>query len=146
MCIRDRFSGGEGAWEGDPNAAGWWGDDPPFHHAVFVLTHHARESVTMQGGTTFTYITAGIDAALEQARAAAGDKDVALAGGANAVQQYLKAGLLDELQIHLVPVLLGGGVRLLDNLGSEPPVLECTRVIDSANVTHLSYRVVRQST
>jgi dihydrofolate reductase len=142
---RRMYSGGDGPWESDPNAAGWWGDDPPFHHPVFVLTHHARESVTMQGGTTFTYIGGGIDAALEQARAAAGDKDVAVAGGANVVQQYLKAGLLDELEIHLVPVLLGGGVRLLDNLGSEPPVLECTRAIQSANVTHLSYRFPRQS-
>ena len=86
------FSGGEGAWEDDPNADGWWGDDPPFHHPVFILTHHPRETVTKQGGTTFTFVTAGIEAALEQARAAAGDKDVAVGDGANVAQQYLRRG------------------------------------------------------
>ena len=100
---RRMFSGGEGPWEDDPNADAWWGDDPPFHHPVFVLTHHAREPVTKQGGTTFTFVTDGIESALEQARAAAGDKDVAVGGGANVAQQYLKAGLLDELQIHIAP-------------------------------------------
>jgi dihydrofolate reductase len=141
---RRMFSGGEGPWEDDPNADGWWGDDPPFHHPVFILTHHAREPVTKQGGTTFTFVTEGIEAALEQARAAAGDKDVAVAGGANVVQQYLKAGLLDELQIHLVPVLLGDGVRLFENhLGPEQGELECTQVIESPTVTHLRYRVVK---
>ena len=140
---RRMFSGGEGPWEDDPNADAWWGDEPPFHHPVFVLTHHAREPVTKQGGTTFTFVTDGVEAALEQARAAAGDKDVSLAGGANVAQEYLQAGLLDELQIHLVPVFLGGGVRLFDGLGPGPIELEAMRVIESDAVTHLKFRVVK---
>ena len=139
---RRMFSGGAGPWEDDPNADAWWGDDPPFHHPVFVLTHHPREPLAKQGGTTFTFVTEGIESALEQARAAAGEKDVAIAGGAEAAQQYLSAGLLDELQIHVVPVLLGDGVRLFENhLGAPPAELECTRVIESPAVTHLRYRV-----
>jgi len=140
---RRMFSGGEGLWADDPRADGWWGDDPPFHVPVFVLTHHPRETVIKQGGTSFIFVTDGIDAALEQARAAAGDKDVALAGGASVAQQYLAAGLLDELQIHLIPVLLGGGVRLFDRLGIDPIELEATRVIASTSVTHLRLSVVR---
>jgi dihydrofolate reductase len=137
---RRMFSGGEGPWSDDPNADGWWGDDPPFHHPVFILTHNPREAVIKQGGTSFTFVTDGIEAALEQARAAAGEKDVAVAGGANVAQQYLRAGLLDELQIHLVPLLLGGGVRLFDNLGLDLIELEASRVIESPSVTHLRYR------
>jgi dihydrofolate reductase len=142
---RRMFSGGAGPWADDPNADAWWGDEPPFHHPVFILTHHAREPVTKQGGTTFTFVADGIEAALEQAQAAAGDKDVAVGGGANVVQQYLRAGLLDELQIHVVPVLLGDGVRLFENhLGAGQVALECTRVIESpTGVTHLRYRVVK---
>jgi dihydrofolate reductase len=140
---RRMFSGGYGSWEEDPNADAWWGDDPPFHHPVFVLTHHAREPVTRQGGTTFTFVTDGIESALERARAAAGDKDVAVGGGANVAQQYLAAGLLDELQIHVVPVLLGGGVRLFDRGAGAGRELECTRVVESPAVTHLRYRVVK---
>jgi dihydrofolate reductase len=141
---RRMFSGGQGSWEDDPNADAWWGDDPPFHHPVFILTHHAREPVTKQGGTTFTFVTDGIEAALEQAKAAAGDKDVGIGGGANVAQQYLKAGLLDELQLHVVPVLMGDGVRLFENhLGDGQLELECTRVIETPAVTHLRYRVVR---
>jgi dihydrofolate reductase len=138
---RRMFSGGSGPWTDDPNADGWWGDDPPFRHPVFILTHHPRETVTKQGGTTFNFVTEGIEAALDQAREAAGDKDVAVAGGANVVQQYLTAGLLDELQIHVVPVLLGGGVRLFAD-GAETVGLESTRVIESPSVTHLRYRVL----
>ena len=137
---RRMFSGGEGPWADDTNADGWWGDDPPFHVPVFVLTHHARETVIKEGGTSFTFVTEGVEAALEHARAAAGDKDVSLAGGAKVAQEYLQAGLLDELQIHLVPVFLGGGVRLFDGL--EPIELETMRVIESDAVTHLKYRVV----
>jgi len=137
---RRMFSGGEGPWEDDPNADAWWGDNPPFHVPVFVLTHHPRETVVKKGGTTFTFVTDGIESALEQARAAAGDKDVSLAGGAHVAQQYLKAGLLDELRIHLVPVLLGGGVRLFDQLGPDPTELQSTRVIESSGVTHLKFR------
>jgi dihydrofolate reductase len=140
---RKMFSGGAGPWEDDPNADGWWGDDPPFRVPVFVLTHHSREPVTKAGGTSFTFVTDGIESALEQAHSAAGDKDVYVAGGASIVQQYLRAGLLDELQIHVAPVLLGGGTRLLDDLGPDPAKLETTRVIESPNVTHLRYRVVK---
>ena len=138
---RRMFSGGEGSWEDDPNADAWWGDDPPFHHPVFVLTHHERDPVAKQGETTFTFVTGGIEAALEQARAAAGDKDVAVAGGANAIQQYLNAGLIDELQIHVAPVLLGGGVRLFDDVRKAPFGLEYTRVLESSSVAHLRLRV-----
>ena len=140
---RRMFSGGAGPWEDDPNADGWWGDDPPFHVPVFVLTHHPRETVVKQGGTSFTFVTEGIEAALEQARAAAGDKDVAIGGGASVAQQYLKAGLLDELQIHVAPLLLGGDVRLFDDEATGPVALEATRVLASPYVTHLQYRVVR---
>jgi dihydrofolate reductase len=142
---RRMYSGGEGAWADDPNADGWWGENPPFHHPVFVLTGHAREPVTMQGGTTFTFVTDGIEAALEQARAAAGGRDVVVGGGASAAQQYLRAGLLDELEIHLVPVLLGGGTRLFDDdLVRGAGGLERMRVIESpGGTTHLSYRIVR---
>jgi dihydrofolate reductase len=138
---RRMFSGGEGPWEDDPNANGWWGDDPPFHHPVFILTRHAREPVTKEGGTTFTFVTDGIEAALELARAAAGEQDVAIGGGASVAQQYLKAGVLDEIQLHVVPVLLGGGVRLFeDHLADAPGRLERTRVVESpTGVTHLMY-------
>jgi dihydrofolate reductase len=138
---RKMFSGGEGHWESDPRADGWWGDDPPFHVPVFVLTQHARETKVMEGGTSFSFITDGIQAALEQARAAAGDKDVALAGGASVVQQYLKADLLDELQIHLAPVLLGSGTSLFDRLGIDATGVEASRVIASPAVTHLRFQV-----
>ena len=137
---RRMFSGGQGAWENDPNADGWWGDDPPFHHPVFVLTHHARESVVKDGGTTFTFVTDGVAAAFEQAREAAGGKDVGLGGGADVAQQFLNAGLLEEVQIHLAPVLLGGGVPLFENVGTERR-FEPARVIESPAVTHLRYRV-----
>lgn len=140
---RRMFSGGHGPWEDDPNAEAWWGEYPPFHHPVFVLTHHAREPLSKAGDTTFTFVTAGIEDALEQARAAAGDRDVAVGGGGNVAQQYLKAGLLDELQIHLVPILLGDGVRLFeDHLAEAPMELTCTRVIESpTGATHLRYEV-----
>jgi dihydrofolate reductase len=141
---RRMFSGGAGPWEDDPNRDGWWGDEPPFRVPVFVLTHHARETVTKQGGTSFTFVTEGLEPALEQARAAAGDKDVLVAGGASVVQQALKAGLLDELQIHVVPVLLGDGVRLLEGTG--PMQLEATRVVASPTVTHLRFGVVKGET
>jgi dihydrofolate reductase len=138
---RRMFSGGEGPWEGDPNADAWWGDEPPFHHPVFVLTHHPREPLVKEG-TTFTFVTDGIESALEQARAAAGAKDVHVAGGANAIDQYLSAGLVDEMQIHVAPTLLGDGARLFE--GVPPAALELTRAIESpAGVTHLRYRVAR---
>jgi dihydrofolate reductase len=141
---RNMFGGGEGPWE-NKDWDGWWGDDPPYHTPVFIVTHHAREPVTMKGGTTFNFVTDGIESALEQAKKAAGGKDVALAGGANVAQQYLKAGLIDEVQIHLVPVFLGGGARLFDNLGSAEIKLECTGTVEAPGVTHLTYRVVSVS-
>jgi len=143
---RRMFSGGEGPWEDDPNADGWWGDNPPFHVPVFVLTHHARETVTKDGGTTFAFVTEGIEAALEEARAAAGEKDVHVAGGAAAaVQQYLAAGLVDELHINLAPVLLGSGTRLFDAQGAAQPALELIGVVEAPAVTHLKYSVLDRS-
>ena len=139
---RKMVSGGAGPWEDDPKADGWWGEDPPFKGPVFVLTHHAREPVEKQGGTTYFFVTDGVEAALERARAAAGDKDVAIAGGANVVQQYLAAGLVDELQVHVAPLLLGGGVRLFDG-GGDQPALKQVRVVESPAVTHLRYEVER---
>jgi dihydrofolate reductase len=136
---RKMFGGGDGPW--DETWTGWWGEDPPYHTPVFVLTHHVREPLPMQGGTTFNFVTDGIESALEQARTAAGDKDVAIAGGASAVQQYLAARLLDELYLHVVPIVLGTGERLLENVGD--PVLEPVKVVASPAVTHVKYRVVR---
>jgi dihydrofolate reductase len=140
---RKMFSGGEGPWEGDSNRDGWWGDDPPFRKPVFVLTHHARETVTYANGTSFTFVTDGIESALQQARAAAGDRAVSIGGGADVAQQYLAAGLIDEIELHVVPVLLGDGVRLFGGTRAEPAKLEPTRVVDTPAVTHLRYRVVR---
>jgi dihydrofolate reductase len=136
---RRMFSSGEGPWKDDPKADGWWGDNPPFHVPVFVLTSHEREKVNKEGGTSFTFVTDGIESALSQAKAVAGNKDISIAGGANAIQQFIRAGHLDELQIHVVPILLGGGVRLLENLGDTK--LEKIRVIDSPLVTHLRFRI-----
>jgi dihydrofolate reductase len=120
-----------------------WPDPPPFRAPVFVLTKRAREPWVRQGGTTFTFVTDGVESALEQARAAAGEKDVLVSGGANTLGQFVEAGLLDELQIHLAPVLLGEGVRLFEGIDPENVELERTRVIDSPRVTHLRYRVVK---
>ena len=138
---RRMFSGGEGSCEDDPVADGWWGDDPPFRVPVLVLTHHSRETVEKQGGTSFIFVTDGIESALAQAREAAGDKDVAVAGGASLVQQCIAAGLLDEMQIHLVPVFLGEGVRLFDQLGDRGRDLQVERAIHSPAVTHIRYRL-----
>jgi dihydrofolate reductase len=131
--------GGSGPWEDHP-WDGWWGEEPPFRTPVFVITNHAREPLAKDGGTTFHFVTDGIESALEQARDAAGGKDVALGGGASVAQQYLRAGLVDELTIHLVPVLLGGGARLFDDLGTADLGLECVRAIATPGVTHLTYR------
>jgi dihydrofolate reductase len=136
---RKMFGGGDGPW--DETWTGWWGANPPYHVPVFVLTHVARAPLPMEGGTTFTFVTDGIGSALEQARAAAGENDVAIAGGASAVRQYLAAGLLDELYLHIVPVILGAGERLLDGVGD--PVLEQVKVVASPAITHIKYRVVR---
>lgn len=136
---RNMFGGGTGPW--DEAWHGWWGENPPYHAPVFVITHHPREPLVMQGGTTFTFVTDGIESALAQARAAAGEKDISIGGGANVVQQYLRAGLLDELNIALSPIVLGAGERLLDNIGD--PTFEQVRGIAAPHATHVKYRVVR---
>jgi dihydrofolate reductase len=136
---RNMFGPGRGGW--DLEWKGWWGDEPPYHAPVFVLTHYPREPLQMEGGTTFTFVSDGIESALAQAREAAGDADIAIAGGAQAVRQYLSARLIDELRLHVVPVVLGAGERLLDGVGDL--ALEQLDVSATRLVTHLSYRVVR---
>ena len=128
-----------GPWQGDA-WQGWWGDHPPFHKPVFVLTHHARQPLTL-ADTTFTFVTDGIHAALDQAKAAAGDKDVFLGGGANLINQYLAAGLVDELELHVSPMLLGDGARLFEGVGPEVK-LELVRTVEAPGVAHLKYRVL----
>ena len=139
---RNMFGGGPGPW-GEHPWEGWWGDDPPFHTPVFVLTHHEREPLRKQGGTTFTFVTDGIESALEQAKEAAGGKDVSLGGGAAVFQQYLVAGLVDEVKLSVVPILFGDGTRLFDNVAGADVKLEPVRVVDAPGVTHLTYRVGR---
>jgi dihydrofolate reductase len=134
---RNMFSPTRGAW--DEEWRGWWGEDPPYHAPVFVLTHYAREPIEMEGGTTFHFVTDGFDSAYEQARAAAGGNDVAIAGGVATVQQALAAGVLDELTLDIAPVLLGAGERLFD--GVEDPGLHPVEVVGSPNATHVRYRV-----
>jgi dihydrofolate reductase len=135
---RGMFGGGTGPW--DESWRGWWGEEPPFDWPVFVLTHHPRERIEFPNGSSFTFVTEGIESALEQARAAAGDQDVGISGGADVARQYLAAGHLDEVQLHVVPVLFGSGTRLLEGVEAE---LEQDRVVHSPAVTHLRYRVVR---
>jgi len=139
---RNMFGGGPGPWDGD-SWKGWWGDDPPFHHPVFVLTHHPREPLEMAGGTTFHFVTDGIESALEQARASAGDGGVSLGGGASVAQQYLSAGLLDELVVSVVPILLGGGAPLFGNLGDPVPTLKQVEAVGAPGVTHIRYVLPR---
>jgi dihydrofolate reductase len=136
---RNMFDPGRGEW--DLDWKGWWGDEPPYHAPVFVLAHRPRKPVEMQGGTTFTFVTDGIESALAQAREAAGGRDVAIAGGASTVNQYLAAGAIDELRLHVVPVVLGVGNRLFDGVGA----LSLERLSFNATdlVTHVTYRVVR---
>ncbi|MET8229778.1 dihydrofolate reductase family protein [Micromonospora sp. NPDC005298] len=135
---RRMFGGGDGPW--DETWQGWWGDDPPFRTPVFVLSHHQRAPLVMRGGTEFRFVTDGIESALRQAREAAGDRRVSIAGGASTVRQYLAAGLIDTLQLHLVPIVLGGGERLFDGIA---PRLEQVSVVAGPTVTHLTYRVLR---
>ena len=136
---RNMFGGHPGPWDAQKPWTGWWGANPPFHHPVFVLTHHARAPLALEGGTTFTFVTDGIAPALVQARRAAGGKDVSLAGGAKAAQQYLAAGLVDEMEVHLVPTLLGAGERLFEGLGDNLRGLELVRTVAAPNVTHLKF-------
>lgn len=139
---RRMYSGGEGPWEDDPNARGWWGDEPPFHHPVFVLTHHSRDPLAMKG-TTFHFVTEGVESAVAQAREAAGDKDLQIGGGANCAQQALLAGLVDEMTLHVAPILLGAGVRLFDGIGPRDLRLEKTGAADFPRATHIGFRVLR---
>lgn len=136
---RNMFGGHPGPWDREQPWTGWWGDNPPFHHPVFVLTHHARKPLQMHGGTTFHFVTDGIQSALDQARRAAAGKDISLSGGAKAAQQYLAAGLVDEMEISLAPVILGSGERLFENVGNDLHGLELVRTVATPRVTHLKF-------
>ena len=138
---RNMFGGGPGPWPEDPPWKGWWGENPPYHVPVFVLTNHPRELLEMEGGTIFFFVSDGIVSAFEQAQRAAGDKDVLLGGGASVIQQYLAAGLIDGFWLHVVPSVLGDGERLLENVGDLE--LEQVRAVEAPGVTHIKYRVVR---
>jgi dihydrofolate reductase len=138
---RNMFGGGHGAWADDPPWTGWWGDDPPYHTPVFVLTHHPRDPQPMEGGTTFHFVTDGIESAVAQAKQAAGDRNVLIGGGPSAVQQAVAADLVDEFELHIAPVVLGQGERLLVGIGT--PELEQIRVVEAPGVTHVKYRVLR---
>ena len=137
---RNMFGPVRGAW-GDSDWRGWWGEEPPFHVPVFVLTHHEREPLEMEGGTTFHFVTEGVERAVELAREAAGEKDVSVGGGASAIQQCIAAGLLDELQLNLVPILLGGGEPLFGGLGGVEAAFEPVELVAAPGVSHLRYRV-----
>lgn len=138
---RKMFGGGPGPW--NMEWRGWWGEDPPYHVPVFVLTHQPREPLTMPGGTTFNFVTDGIESALQQAQSAAGGRHVSIAGGASTIRQYLAAGMLDELYLHIVPVILGAGERLLEDVGD--PVLVPVKVVASPAVTHIKYRIAKRA-
>ena len=135
---RNMFGPIRGPWS-DSQWTGWWGDSPPYHHPVFVLTHHPRPSVTMRGGTTFHFVDDGIEAVLERAFDAAGGNDVRLGGGAATIQQYLRAGLIDEMHVAIVPVLLGSGERLFDHLDGGPDGYECVEFVSSPSVAHVRF-------
>jgi dihydrofolate reductase len=136
------FGGGPGPWSKDEPWDGWWGENPPFHLPVFVVTHHPREPLECEGGTTFTFVTDGVESAIAQAQEAAPGKDVMINGGSTVARQAIAAGLVDEVRLDLVPVLLGGGVRLFD--GDLPVELEQFDVVEGRGVTHLAYRVKRR--
>jgi dihydrofolate reductase len=135
---RNMFGPIRGHWD-DDEWKGWWGDEPPYHHPVFVLTHHPRAPIAMNGGTTFSFVTDGIESALAQAFDAAGGQDVRLGGGASAVQQYLRAGLVDEMHVVIVPILLGRGERLFANLAGGPEDMECAELVVSPSVAHVRF-------
>jgi dihydrofolate reductase len=137
---RNMFGPVRGPWQ-EPAWNGWWGDDPPFHTPAFVLTHHQREPLEMDGGTTFYFVTEGIESAVAQAKEVAGENDVSIGGGGEAIQQTLAAGLLDELLLNQVPILLHGGTRLLDNLEGASPTFELTSLVEGPEAAHLTYRV-----
>ncbi len=135
---RNMFGPIRGAWK-DDEWKGWWGDDPPYHHPVFVLTHHAHEPIPMQGGTTFHFVTDGIEAALKRAFEAAGGGDVRIGGGAATVQQYLRAGLIDEMHVAIVPILLGSGERLFEDVDPAADVYKCVEFVSSPSVAHVRF-------
>ena len=135
---RNMFGGHPGPWKPDKPWTGWWGKEPPYHHPVYVLTHHPREPLKL-GETTFHFVTDGITSALEQAKRAAGGRDVLLGGGASAARQYLAAGLVDQMDLALVPILLGSGERVFDGLGTDMHGLTLTRTIAAPDVTHLRF-------
>jgi dihydrofolate reductase len=132
---RNMFGPVRGSW-GSEDWLGWWGDDPPFHHPVFVLTHQPRASITMEGGTTFHFVTDGLHAALERALEAADGRDVRIGGGVATIQQYLRAGLIDELHLAIVPILLGSGERLFDHLNDALLGYRCVEFASSPSVAH----------
>jgi dihydrofolate reductase len=137
---RNMFGPIRGDW-GDGSWTGWWGPEPPYRCDTYVLTHHPRESVEMEGGTTFHFVTEGIESAMDRARQSAGEREISIAGGASTAQQFLRAGLIDRIDLQLSPVLLGAGERLFDNLGDYKPKLEIARVLQAPNATHLRYLV-----
>ncbi|MEU3274356.1 dihydrofolate reductase family protein [Saccharomonospora sp. NPDC006951] len=139
---RNMFGPIRGEWSTEEEWTGWWGEEPPYHGPVFVLTHHPREPLPMKGGTTFHFVTGGIEAALAEAKAAAGDRDISIAGGASTVNQYLAAGVIDELDLYIAPVLVGEGERLFAGVGDLD--LEPTHVRATDLVTHISYRFPRR--
>lgn len=136
---RNMFGGHPGAWDEEKPWQGWWGKNPPFHHPVFVLTHHARAPLELEGGTTFTFVTDGIESALAQAKRAANGKDVTLAGGARAARQYLNAGLVDEMELSIAPTLLGSGERLFEDTGDDLRGLTLVRTVATPRVVHLKF-------
>jgi dihydrofolate reductase len=136
---RNMFGGGPGPWDLGNPWNGWWGPNPPFHHPVFVVTRHARQRLELEGGTSFTFVTNGIEATLEQAKRAANGKHVTIAGGARIAQQYLAAGVVDEMHLQLVPILLGGGERLFERVGDNLHGLELVRVVATLKVVHLKF-------
>ena len=135
---RNMFGPIRGPWP-DNEWKGWWGDNPPYHHQVFVLTHHPHASITMEGGTTFQFVTDGIETALERAFEAANGNDVRLGGGASTIQQYLRAGLVDEMHVAIVPILLGSGERLFDNFDGTAAGYECVELVSSPSVVHARF-------
>jgi dihydrofolate reductase len=139
---RNMFGGGTGPW-GDNPWNGWWGDNPPYHHPVFVLTHQPREPLVCAGGTTFTFVSDGIESALDQARNAAAGRDVSLAGGAHVARQYLEADLVDQMWINLVPIFLGDGERLFQDLGVDKPQMSHNATVAAPGVTHLEFQRAR---
>jgi dihydrofolate reductase len=136
---RNMYGPIRGPWNDNEQWRGWWGDEPPYHHPVFVLTHHPRASITMQGGTTFHFVDGGIEAALERALGAANGNDVRVGGGAATIQQYLRAGLIDEMHLAIVPILLGSGERLFDHLDGGPFGYECVELVSSPSVAHARF-------